>query len=142
MIDDNVAMRRMLLKQDHTIIEAQDGSVGLARYPVIADIVIPEKKGIETIREMRQRTPDVKILAISGAVTPQNAHYLDRAEKLGADITLTKPTTASDLHAAVNSLLGAASGGSCAHSSSTMNRRSAASSAVSPRWGICGAVSN
>ena len=123
-VDDNAAMRRMLkrmlLKQDHTIIETQDGSVGLARYidhvpdVVITDIVMPEKEGIETIREMRQRTPDVNILAISGAATPQNAHYLDRAEKLGADITLTKPITAPDLHAAVNSLLGAASGGSCA----------------------------
>ncbi len=122
-IDDEAAMRRVLrgmLGPDHDVIEAEDGSVGLDRFMehapdlVITDIVMPGKEGIETILEMRRHAPHAKILAISGAAMPRSAHYLEMAGKLGADIRLTKPIMATDLHEAVRSLLGAASVGSCA----------------------------
>jgi DNA-binding response OmpR family regulator len=122
-IDDDAAMRRVLkrmLSGDHDIVEADDGSAGLARFIehrpqlVITDILMPKKEGIETIREIRRLAPKVKILAMSGGGigTP---HYLEMAGKLGADVTLMKPVSAADLHATVSALLADASPvGTCA----------------------------
>ena len=116
-------MRRLLkrlLGGDHDIIEAADGSIGVARFAghapqlVITDIVMPNKEGIETIREIRRLAPAAKIMAISGGGRSGNPQYLDMASKLGADVTLTKPLHAPSLRAAVNTLLASSSVGSCA----------------------------
>lgn len=121
-IDDDAAMRRLLkrvLGGEHRIIEAADGSIGLARFAehapelVITDIVMPNKEGIETIREIRRLAPTAKILAISGGGGAGSAQYLDMASKLGADVTLMKPLRAPDLRAAVTNLLASSSVGSC-----------------------------
>ena len=55
---------------------------------VITDLVMPDKEGIELIREIRGRYPQVKIIAVSGAFGGQ---FLKTAEYLGADATLAKP---------------------------------------------------
>lgn len=121
-IDDDVHMRRILarmLSREHRVIEAEDGSVGVARFNeytpdlVITDILMPKKEGIETIRELRCLSPAVRILAISGGGHIHKTDYLDMAGKLGADITLTKPVMAAELRAAVETLLSLSQAGSC-----------------------------
>ncbi len=113
-IDDDAAMRRVLkrmLSANHEIIEAADGSIGLACFIehrphlVITDILMPKKEGIETIREIRQLAPKVKILAISGGGGVGTPHYLEMAGKLGADVTLMKPVSAANLRSTVSALL-------------------------------------
>jgi CheY-like chemotaxis protein len=114
-IDDDSLMRRMIVRtlrsEHHDVIEAEDGSEGLTQFSthgatlVITDILMPNKEGVETIRELRQAAPDLLILAISGST----ATYLPMAKKLGANAVLAKPFLRPELIEAVNRLLGSAS---------------------------------
>jgi len=99
-IDDDEAMRRLMVRtlgDAHTLIEAQNGQDGLAllreRHPdiVITDILMPQKEGIETIREIRQVAPATKIIAVSGGGASHNLMFLDIAKAFGADVALAKP---------------------------------------------------
>jgi len=121
-IDDDASMRRTLVRilgPEHNVIEAQDGSVGLALFAthapelVITDIVMPKKEGIETILELRRRAPGLRIIAISGGGEIRNADYLDMAEKLGADAAMPKPLRVADLRETVNRLLSVPGLSSC-----------------------------
>jgi CheY-like chemotaxis protein len=124
LIDDDPQVRRTLVRMlsgTHTLIEAADGAEGLAAFRrnptdlVITDIVMPNREGIETIRELRRLAPQVKILAISGGSHSQmHSNYLSVAGKLGADDTLPKPVLAAQLRQCVDRLLHAASTDSCA----------------------------
>ena len=117
-IDDDQAMRRLLVNSltalKHTVIDAADGREGVALAAthkpalVITDILMPEKEGIETMRELRQYTPSVKIIAISGGGLSHNMLFLDLAKTLGADATLAKPFRPADLINTVEALLLAA----------------------------------
>lgn len=55
---------------------------------IMTDLVMPEKEGIATIKEIRQSFPDVKVIAMSGAF---GGDYLRIASYLGAHGTLAKP---------------------------------------------------
>jgi CheY-like chemotaxis protein len=101
-IDDDPNLRRLLariLQSDgHEVIEASNGTDGLARFAaappalVITDILMPEKEGIETIRDLRRLAPAVPIIAISGGgVSQKSMKFLDMAAKLGATAALAKP---------------------------------------------------
>jgi CheY-like chemotaxis protein len=117
-IDDAPKMRqticRILVRAGHSVVEAEDGEVGLRcvdeNQPtlVITDIIMPNKEGIETIRDIRRRRPDIKIIAISGSGAPRQALYLDAATALGADAALGKPFRAHELLALVDRLIAGA----------------------------------
>jgi DNA-binding response OmpR family regulator len=64
------------------------------------------EEGIETIIELRESYPDVKILAMSGGGSIDPAGPLTDARFLGADATLPKPFSIEDLQAEVERLLG------------------------------------
>ena len=49
---------------------------------------MPEQEGIATIKEIRQKYPDLKVIAMSGAF---GGDYLRIAGFLGANGTLAKP---------------------------------------------------
>lgn len=72
---------------------------------VIADMMMPQVDGIETIRLLRARKSDVKILAISGGGSNLGMGLLDLARKIGADRSLAKPFMANDLLDAIRELL-------------------------------------
>ena len=116
-IDDDELVRATLVDMLQTagfeVITAKNGRVGLELLEtisvaaIITDILMPEQEGLETIREARQRYPSVRILAISGggAGGPE-IQLLRFAESFGADQTLAKPFTPSQLVAVVRTLLG------------------------------------
>jgi len=114
-IDDELLMRRAvqrILEADgHTVLLAEDGRIGLelfrSRQPavVITDILMPEKEGLETIREIRESNSAIKILAMSGGGASQDAHILLWAQRFGADAILRKPFHAAELLEAVSGLL-------------------------------------
>lgn len=101
-IDDDYHMRlvvrQMLEQKNHTVVDEEDGQKGVKRYAsesfdlVITDIVMPEKEGLETIRELKKIDPDVKIIAISGgALKGPPTSYLALAKQFGAKESIEKP---------------------------------------------------
>jgi len=92
----------MLIKAGHTVTVASDGEIGLRKFDeasadlVITDIIMPQKEGIATIRELRERS-DVPIIAISGGGRTKNYDFLLMAQKLGATSFLRKPFSPADL---------------------------------------------
>jgi CheY-like chemotaxis protein len=72
---------------------------------IILDLFMPEMDGFETLRRLNQSPRRARILAISGAGSGSDCSFLGMAAKLGADGVLNKPFTASELAAAVETLL-------------------------------------
>jgi len=112
-IDDEPQVRRlirqMLTRAGHTVQEASDGAEGLEQLRVdppdliITDILMPNKEGIETIRDVRRQAPGLPILVISG--NPGSSLYMEMARMLGAHAALAKPFRTVDLLRAVDDLL-------------------------------------
>lgn len=104
-------LRRMLEVEGFEVIEAPDGRAGMMLQRespvdlVITDLIMPEKEGLETIKELREEFPEVKIIAISGGGWLEADPYLVTAKRIGADRTLAKPMERKSLLAAVRELL-------------------------------------
>ena len=115
-IDDDAqvrgAVRRILERAGHTVEDVGNGDAGLRAHRerpadlIIKDIFMPERDGIETIRQLRRESPQVKIIAISGGDRTQTLDLRKDAELLGASRALRKPFELSDLVQAVGELLG------------------------------------
>ena len=116
LIDDDdqfrTLLRKMLEKAGYDDIEeANDGRIGVKLFRqrpfdlVITDIIMPDKEGIETIIELTDDYPQIKIIAMSGGgrIGPQD--YLETAKRLGASRTLAKPFNYSELIDTVHELL-------------------------------------
>ena len=114
-IDDDPAMRRLMVRTltalEHRVIEAENGQDGLklvdSEKPdlVITDILMPQKEGIETIREVQERAPGTRIIAVSGGGISHNLMFLDVARAFGADAVLAKPFRPDELVEAVEKAL-------------------------------------
>lgn len=114
-IDDDLEFRSMLVEMlrraDYDVVQGSDGRVAmkvLREEPidiVITDIVMPEKEGLETIKELRREFPEVKIIAMSGGgrIGPRN--YLSIAKALGAQRTFEKPIDNDEIKQAIQELL-------------------------------------
>lgn len=115
LIDDNESFRRSLHRTlvgaGYEVTDAPDGRVALREYRrdrpdvVITDLVMPEKEGLETIRELRNLDAGVKIIAISGDGGGRANQYLDLARALGATHTLAKPFSREAVLAVVAEVL-------------------------------------
>jgi CheY-like chemotaxis protein len=117
LIEDDPTVRAVLRMSltgvGHTVIEARDGKEGLDLFKrvgadlVITDIIMPEKEGLEVLRELKKKqVPPVKVIAISGGGVSQSAgDALRMAKLLGAAKTLAKPFSNEVLIAAVNEVL-------------------------------------
>jgi DNA-binding response OmpR family regulator len=102
-IDDDDLVRATIVavleRADVDVSEASDGDVGMRLFEegahdvVITDILMPNREGIETIRDLRRSKEDVKIIAISGGGNIDKMQLLDLAQKFGADRVLPKPFT-------------------------------------------------
>ena len=72
---------------------------------IITDIVMPEKEGLETIRELKKSHPDLKIIAISGGGRIDSREYLESARLFGASKIFQKPFRQKEMVSAVKELL-------------------------------------
>jgi len=91
------------------VLVGEDGNVALSvvdKEPldlVITDLVMPEREGLETMMRLRESSPQLPVIAISGAF---GGHFLRSAANLGARATLAKPFSGEDLLNAVRMVLG------------------------------------
>jgi DNA-binding NtrC family response regulator len=112
-VDDDAPMREyvwfILEKAGLTVFEAQDGNEGMtvagAHPPdlIITDLVMPDKEGIETIRDIKALFPACGIIAMSGAANSET--YLSRAQCLGAHTVIQKPFNRIQMETAVKTTL-------------------------------------
>jgi DNA-binding response OmpR family regulator len=114
-VDDDAvlreAMRRFLEQAGYEVLQAPDGATGLRLYRdrgadvVVLDIYMPERDGLEVIRELQAEKRRAKIVAISGGGDATQLDMLKAAAAFGAARTLSKPFAWQDLLAAVRELL-------------------------------------
>lgn len=115
-IDDEYRFRATVVKilrnAGYEVHEANNGADGIRairdNHPalVITDIVMPDKEGIETIRDLRRQHPELPIIAMSG-YTQNSNFYLEMAGKLGATAWLSKPFPSDELLTQVRRCLAA-----------------------------------
>lgn len=97
-VDDDISMRealtRMLEKGGYEIQSAPGGKSALNLYTkdnfdlVISDIMMPEIKGVELLRELKKIDKDAKVIFITGYATVETAV---QAIRIGAEDYFTKP---------------------------------------------------
>jgi len=114
-IDDDRAVQLSvqftLEREGHQVVCASDGNEGLRAFTsqtpdlVVTDLIMPNKEGIETIMQIRERDAKTPILAISGGGRLSNVDFLKMAAKVGANAILAKPFERQELIAAVRRLL-------------------------------------
>ena len=117
-IDDNDLVRAalvlLLTRDGHEVAEAVNGRDALALFRddrpdlVVTDVIMPDKEGFETMREIREIAPGMKIIVISGGGSFPTQDILHLASGLGADETFAKPIDRSEFLASVSRLLAAA----------------------------------
>ena len=114
-IDDDADIRRLLKaaleKQQHVVIEADNGSDGLRRWRegkpelVITDLVMPGKDGLDTLFEMVNLDPGVKVIAMTGGSWREAVDRLHDARLFGAVRTVAKPFTLSEMLRVIGEVL-------------------------------------
>jgi CheY-like chemotaxis protein len=114
-IDDEAPMRHLLRvileRSGHTVAEACNGAEGVRACAewsfdlVLCDILMPEREGLETIRELRRTQPWLRIIAMSGGISNSSMDPLRMAALLGACATLPKPFRVEKLLQTVNESL-------------------------------------
>lgn len=114
-IDDDyhilMMINKMLERAGFEVELALNGNEGLELFKqtpvdlVICDIIMPEKEGLETIREMKRLSSDIKILAMSGGGRVSSDNYLNTAIAFGATKTMGKPFSQKQMVSTVRELL-------------------------------------
>lgn len=114
-IDDNPEFREILRihleANGHRTVLANNGEQGLVLLEreaidiVLTDILMPQRDGVEVLREVKRRWPGLPVIAISGGGWIGATELLGMAERLGADQVLQKPVRRDDLIRAVDEAL-------------------------------------
>lgn len=115
-IDDEQSIHSLLMqlfeRQGYKVLVADTSDKGIHLFKenpidlVIVDLIMPEKDGIETIRELRSLDQDIKIIAISGGGIIKPDLYLKLARKFGAIYSFKKPIETDKILTFVDNLFG------------------------------------
>lgn len=120
-VDDDPAVQmtiRLLLERaGHSVVVADDGQRGVTAFEtgdfdlLFLDVFMPAMDGIEAMRHVQRRRPDVPIIVISGRPLVTDGagepDFLAMALKLGAVSSLPKPFRPAALLAMVEDCLDA-----------------------------------
>jgi CheY-like chemotaxis protein len=107
-------VRQILEPHAFRVLDASDGREVMQRVSetkidlLILDLVMPDVEGIETLRALQAKLPDLRILVMSGAF---GGSFLRCARMLGAHAALKKPFSCDALLANVQMLLAAPTAG-------------------------------
>ena len=119
--DIRIVLKQVLERAGFDVTVAADGKEGLSKLErqgadlVITDVIMPGIDGVTTVRKIREKYLNTKIIVISGGgnVAPlkyepkaiaTNA-YLASASEAGADRTMTKPFDHKQLLDAIEELM-------------------------------------
>ena len=113
-VDDESGIRELLgmilESAGFTVVAAGDGieapKIMASKHIdiVITDLLMPERDGIEFITEIRQKFPDVKIVAMSGGGHIARDSYLRIAKNFGAHCLLEKPFSQAGVMEAIETV--------------------------------------
>ncbi len=104
-------LRAILTAAGHEVAEASDGAEGVAAFRarpsdlVFCDLFMPNKDGLEAIRELRRDFAGVRVVAMSGGAFRGTVNLLPAARALGAVHLLPKPFDRAAVLAAVDRAL-------------------------------------
>jgi CheY-like chemotaxis protein len=111
-VDDHEAflsfVEQGLLRHGHTPIIARSGAEALRRLEtepveiVVTDVMMPGMDGIELLREIRSRRPDLPVIAMTGAGDGLRYPVTTLMHALGARAVLAKPFVTTTLIAAMD----------------------------------------
>lgn len=114
-VDDDAAIRgairRLLTLEGYEVFEAVNGREAISSYRkqpvdlVITDIWMPDKDGLEVIRELHQMSPGLPMIAMSGGSSRGQLDFLHHAEAFGACEMLQKPFKLETLVQSVKKLI-------------------------------------
>ena len=111
-VDDDPDIRAVitinLTRLGHRVSTAADGRAATAAVAstkfdlVITDLLMPDKEGLELIKELRATSASMPIIAMSGGGRNAPGGYLDIARRFGAQAVLKKPFASAELAKAIN----------------------------------------
>lgn len=125
-IDDDPPVRAtiklVLETQGFEVVAVESGRAGKKAIEAasfdaaIVDVFMPDMDGLETIRVLRRRRPELPIVVVSGAISlfdyrdamEPPPDYLSMAAELGAVASVQKPFQPRDLLRAVRESIGIA----------------------------------
>ena len=90
-------LRDILELGGHEVTCAADGVEGMEQYRkekhdlVKTDVFMSEKSGLETILELREEFPQVRIIAMTGWDSPKEFDVVDMTKRHGADEAIKVP---------------------------------------------------
>ncbi|MGE0267569.1 MAG: response regulator [Candidatus Omnitrophota bacterium] len=110
--DDEEGIReslRLILEEHYELILTEDsdqcldclknaGDIGL----VLLDIKMPNKNGLDTLKEIKEKHPGQKVIIVTGY---QSVELLSEIKKLGADGYITKPFDSKEILESIRKLL-------------------------------------
>ena len=115
-VDDESPIRGLLRQafemNGYDVLEASNGVEAVKIFRendidlVVTDIIMPDKEGLESIMDLKEIDPDVKIIAMSGGGRLEPHSYLQMASKFGAKRVFQKPLSIALLVSAVKELIG------------------------------------
>jgi DNA-binding response OmpR family regulator len=113
--DDDPGIRRTLqiglIQAGYEMIEARDGAQAMRLWRdqgadlVISDIYMPDKDGLEVIRELRGESPTTPVIAMTDGGRSKNLEPLRHSVTFGAARTIAKPFTLEEMLAIVKQVL-------------------------------------
>lgn len=112
--DDNLVrdmLTQVLQRAEHQVVTAANGEEATEYLRkerpdiMVTDIIMPKKSGITLISEVKNRHPNLEIIAISGGGRLDPTGYLDLSESLGASVSFEKPIDNTALLMAIDLLL-------------------------------------
>jgi CheY-like chemotaxis protein len=115
LVDDDDQLRTMLgevlRRAGYDVRVARDGVEATNSYRaaptdlILTDLIMPEKEGLEMIREFRQEYPQARIIAMSGGGRRGSNNCLEIARVFGAQQILEKPFSHQEVLDAINRVL-------------------------------------
>jgi two-component system response regulator (stage 0 sporulation protein F) len=104
-------LAQVLERASHKVISARDGDEATELLKtvkpdiMVTDLIMPKKSGVTLISEVKNKHPNMEIIAISGGGRLDPIGYLDLSESIGATVSFEKPVDNAALLMAIDLLL-------------------------------------